>query len=59
MCFEDKLSDQHPQYITLLNLLLIYDVNDDHSKFIMYSLHHLPFSKALYMLNLMLASTAN
>jgi hypothetical protein len=59
ICFEDRLCDQRAEFIALLNELLAYDVNEDHTKFITYSLHHVPFSKKLYMLNLLLAPDQN
>ena len=58
ICFEDKLNDQHPQYISLLNQLLIYDVNQKHNQFHMFSLNNLPFSKNLYLLNLLSANNS-
>ncbi len=57
VCFQQRFCDQKPEFITLLCELLVYDT-EDHSKFIMFSLQHLPFSKKLYLLNLLLTGDA-
>lgn len=54
---EDQLAEQHPQYMILLSSLLLYDVNDRHNNFIFSSLKHLPYSKELYLNNLLIAES--
>lgn len=52
VCWE---GEQHPDWTTLFNEILRYDVHMDHRGFHMESLQRLPYSKNLYLINLLAA----
>lgn len=53
ICFEGAINNHSPQYINLLNELLLFDTNQSHDKFAMFSLNSVPYSKKLYLINYM------
>jgi hypothetical protein len=52
VCWE---GEQHPEWTVLFNEILRYDVHMDLRGFLMGSLQRLPYSKNLYLLNLLTA----